>query len=244
MSISPNRSLSDVNPSSALLWADFKTQFDVNGVRKCNNLGRYPGAPKYLTMGDGTTASTFPTQLVGRHGISLDGGDYIDTGIVDPFERTDRFTIAVVCSALVDGNLCDTFDQAVAYRGFGINMTGGVLYHYIISNYGTSNMLYRAVTSNAKPIVSYIDTYDGSSTRVGHNIYYNANLVTTGNLVDMLSSTIKSGKSYLFGAWHNGAAKGSLLTGNIHNAFIFPWELTAQQVQYLHRYCVTRINQS
>ena len=122
--ISPNRSLADVSPSKALLWCNFATQFDVNGVRKCANLATAPGAPRLLTMGDGSTANTIPAQRVGAHGIVLAGTQYVDTGIVDPFERTDRFTLFVAKTGNVSaaGDLISTRDTAQSDRGISLDI--------------------------------------------------------------------------------------------------------------------------
>jgi hypothetical protein len=67
-----------ITPDSALVWCDFRAQADVANVRSFRNLGRAGGAPARLTNGDGTTAGTLCTQLVGRKGVSFDGTtDYI-----------------------------------------------------------------------------------------------------------------------------------------------------------------------
>lgn len=242
--ISPNRSLADVCPEKALLWAEFRTQYDLAGVRVTDNLGRAVGAPKTLQLGDGTTASTFPTQLVGRRGFSFDGGDYVDTGIIDPFERTDRFTLFVVTSAMtsINGQILVTYDS-VLNSGIRIINNGANTISIYIQDGGYYIHKYNAGV--VTPAVSTIAlTSNGSSTAAGISTYYNniPGLFLTANDI-LTSGTIKNGKSFLIGARHNGAGKIAFLTGNVHAVFVFPWELAAQQVQYLHRYCVTRINQ-
>lgn len=242
--ISPNRSLADVNPSRAILWYEGGPQFDVNGVRKTANLGQAPGAPKLLTMGNGTTASTFPTQLVGRHGVSLDGGDYIDTGIVDPFERTDRFTLFTVTSQCTTaGYLISSVDVAQSYRGIAVTWASTTMSDvYLINVYSSNAAITRSPVTEHRSLLSHCVTYAGTSLISGIKTYGNAVPVAANLQFDSLSATIKNGRSVLIGAHHNGTGKAAFLTGNLHNAMIFPWELTPQQVQYLDRYCKTRIN--
>jgi hypothetical protein len=67
-----------LDPPNALVFCQFSSQFDVAGVRSFRNLGKAGGARARLTNGDGSTASTMASQLVGRKGISFDGTtDYI-----------------------------------------------------------------------------------------------------------------------------------------------------------------------
>ena len=236
---SPNRSLADVSPSKALLWCNFSTQFDVNSVRCCENLGRAPGAPRLLTMGAGSGAS-MPTQLAGRHGISLNGAQYVDTGIIDPFERTDRFTLFAYASAVTTGgDLISSGDDAQNIRGIVLTASG-TQYGYLINTDASNILSLRSVSVyNTVESKSYALTYGGSSANAA---VYLKGSVATITTADTLSATVKSGKPFLIGARHNGVNKSERIVGVVHNAMIFPWELTAQQVQYLHRYCLTNIN--
>lgn len=226
--ISPNRSLADVCCQKALLWYEGGPQFDVNGVQKTANLGCAPGAPKLLTIGDGTTASTFPTQLVGKHGVSFDGGDYIDTGIVDPFERTDAFTLVVVISGV--GAVCDVIgsvNAADANRGINLVLNNNnTCIPYFINQ--TSNNTYAAViasvTTRATNAIAV--TYTGTSSASGIKVYVNGESKSLSVSMDGLVGTVKSGKPFLLGVRHNGADKNRFMTGTMHFAAIFPWELT------------------
>jgi hypothetical protein len=231
-----------VCPENALLWTRFATQFDVNGARKCENLGRYPGAPRLLTMGDGVNA--IPAQLVGRHGVSLAGAQYVDTGIVDPFERTQPFTLFVMESGVGAGcYLISTEDQAQSNRGISITAGQAGRDFLIVSTWATNAILNRATTEIGRISVSHCFTYDGSSSAAGAKVYINGSSLTYNSTAfNNLSATIKNGKSFLIGARHNGAVKSALTTGNLHDAFIFPWELTAQQIQHLYRQCLLDIN--
>lgn len=237
---SPLRSLADVNPSNAYLWAEFRTQFDVNGVRKTENMGRHPLAPRLLTLGDGSTAATIPQQITGRHGLVFTGTQYVDTGIVDVFERTDRFTL-FACTSGGTGAVIASTDQAQSYRGIASILLNNSLYIEVFSTYPT-NCIYGNALAYPRRCVTSALTYSGNSLVSGTSIYIDAISKTIGSTTDNLNSTIKSGKSFLIGAHHNGAAKATFFTGNIHFAAIFPWEFSAQQVQYLHRLCMTRIN--
>jgi hypothetical protein len=196
-------------------------------------------------MGDGVNA--IPAQLVGRHGVSLAGAQYVDTGIVDAFERTDRFTLFCVTSQVssIYGQMIATADQAQDYKGFYLaNESLNTVAVYMFYNSGVNYIQkYKASTVIQRAHHSFALTVDGTSTAAGVRLYDNSKLLALTTVKDTLSTgTIKNGKPILIGARHNGAAKAAFLTGNLHDAFIFPWELTAQQVQYLHRQCLLDIN--
>ena len=96
----------EVNPSDALLWLEFGGQYTgSDGKRRIDNLATRADAPANVLCGDGITSSTFPTQLTDRRGVSFDGYKYIDTGIVDRFERTDKFTLFVASALNLSNNI-------------------------------------------------------------------------------------------------------------------------------------------
>lgn len=213
-------------------------------LRVTENLGRYPGAPRLLTMGDGSTANTIPSQRVGAHGIVLGGTQYVDTGIVDVFERTDRFTLFVMESGVGAGcYLLSTEDQAQSNRGISITAGQAGRDFLLTSAWATNAILNRHLIEIGKVVVSHSFTYDGSSLASGLKAYANGSAVTyTSTTFNNLTATIKNGKPFLIGARHNGSAKSALTTGNIHNVYVFPWELSQQQIQHLHRQCMLDVN--
>jgi len=70
-----------INPERSIVFLPFDGQHsqDVGGTptQVCRSLSKVPGSLDYARMGNGTTSSTFPTQLAPR-GVYLDGGDYVD----------------------------------------------------------------------------------------------------------------------------------------------------------------------
>jgi hypothetical protein len=187
-----------------------------------------------------------PTQLTGRHGISLAGAQYVDTGIIDPFERTDRFTLFAAISgagaAATNGTILCSWDTA-SYRG--INWGSNIDLNQLVL---TTDLLGNKYVSVQHTVPGYgsfhtrAATYSGTSTAAGVALYEHGALVTPTIAKDTLDGTIKGGNSFLIGGRRASGVKSGRLVGNVHNIFIFPWELTAQQVQYLHRYCLNNIN--
>jgi len=79
---------SEVDDSKALVSLPLRSNYFDGSDQVTDNIGS-PGGTAQL--GDGTTSSTFPTQLA-PHGMNFDGGDYLslDSGIVD---ITSNFTV-------------------------------------------------------------------------------------------------------------------------------------------------------
>ena len=245
-----NLPMTSVSPDQALLWLNFESQYtDSNGKRVITNYGRYPGAPATVQCGDGTTSSTFPTQLSGKRGLSFDGGDYIDTGIVDPFERTDKFSIIIVTSNISTSNgsssnsICGSADASQNNKGIHlyryVATTDGYCY---IANAISANAIATVFVSNIKQYNNYCITYSGSSNVSGIKEYTNGNIMSNSISLNSLSDTIKNGKSFLIGARWNGVNIYQPSTCNIHFAAIFPFELNSNQVAYLDHYVRTTIN--
>ena len=246
---SPRRSLEDVNPNNALLWAEFRTQYIYNGLSVTDNLGRYPGAPKTLLMGDGTTASTIPAQIAGKKGFNFAGSQYVDTGIIDPFERTDKFSIFVFYSKYGSSNafILGNNDAAQDNKGIGFYFHGTSLLTsertLVFANKWDTNMIYTSNFCNQNLFNSFGITSNGSSTTAGINLYSDGINTSQTAQVNALTASVKNGKPFLLAARHNGSSKTSISGCNIHFVVIFPWDLTPQQIQYLDRLVRTKINQ-
>ena len=246
--ISPRRSLADVNPNNALLWGEFRTQYLLNGLQVTDNLGRYPGAPKTLLMGDGTTVSKFPTQLVGRRGLYFPLHSWVDTRIIDPFERTDKFSIFVVFSnGWTSGALIGDPDTVTALvNGIGIFINDATsLGNFIRGHYSDSTIDKNFASGNNILVNSTAIVYNGNSNASGLFSYFNNILHPEGITFNNLSSTIKTGRAILIGSEYNGSTpdRRPLNKGIVYFAAIFPWDLTPQQIQYLDRLVRTKINQ-
>lgn len=249
MSISPYRSLADVNPSNAYLWTEFRTQFDVNGVRKCENLGRYPGAPRLLTLGTGVDPATIPAQITGRHGISVDGGDYVNTNLVDPFDYNTPFTLfaAVVPRYTSGANIImSSEDINNASRGIQIDTNAGTTFRLVMVNSQASSYIMAVSTPLVMgSLATLVATHDGTGVAAGCNLYVNGVLGAKTTLLDTLGGrTVKGGNSFLVGGRRNAASVVDTLGSGSQVLMVgaCPFACSPQQVQYLHRQVMTRIN--
>jgi hypothetical protein len=235
-----------VCPANALLWTEFRTQHDLAGKRVTDNLGRAVGAPKTVQLGDGTTANTIPAQVTGKHGLVFTGTQWVDTGIVDPFERTDKFTLFVATHIPSGSALCDLISSVDANNsnlGYSITSTASRVVHvYFLNRLTTNGIQSDSAAGKTTGLSTSCLTYSGSSSATGILIYSNGALTSMFASQDNLSATIKSGAPIQLGARYAGASRGAFLVGTMYFAAIFPWELTPQQVQYMDRLVKTRIN--
>lgn len=237
-------SVLELYPSDALLWLEFGGIYtDSAGNRCIDNLALRGDAPARVTCGAGAAC---PTQLSGRRGVSFDGGDYIDCGLVDRFERTDRFTlftVSQVATASASSILISNGDEANSYRGVhlfsDVNESLGV---YVINTIVTNRISATATTLNTlRQLTSACVTYDGTSTSAG-TLLYSGGVPMAATYGNNLSSTILSGKPFLLGARHNGASKIAFITGTMHFAAIFPLAASPLQIANLHKRVMRRIN--
>lgn len=257
-----------VNPlwagTSSTTWQFFRVTFTCTGVvafypvgalggkiyiddiaivpleRVIENKGKAPGAIRLAKLGTGTAC---PQPIPGKRGLKFDGGDFVDTLLLDPFERTDKFTLFVVTSEVVGAahDLISTIDKSKTYQGIGLQL---LTYYrvYVINNYNTNRAEAYNVDLRTNGASSICGTYDGSSLSVGCNLYVNGAKIVTGSAASTLSATVKNGHTLLLGASYDGAAKYNLFTGNIHFAAVFPWELSPRQIRHLDRLVRYRLN--
>jgi hypothetical protein len=233
----------EVTPENALLWLPFRSQYDVAGVRVSDNLGKATGAPATVTMGDGTTSTTFPTQLSGG-GISFDGGDYVDTTYVPIFTYNTPFTFAFVMRKNgqmpgTDSNIFATSDAAQSLKGMMVPQFGPYAVTWL---YQTGTYYYKITHSDRllRPLDAYVVVYDPTAL---FRLRSWVNGVETG-IYGLANSNadFNSGKSLLIGARHNGAAKTAYSPAGVQVLFAacFPFALTPTQARYLHSLMIRR----
>ena len=238
----------EVFPSDAILWLEFGGQY-VNGAGKTviDNLATMGNAVKTVMCGDGTTSTTFPTQLVGKRGCSFDGGDYIDTGIIDPFERTDKFSIFVVYyrSTIDATTLIGTCDLDQDFKGIIIQEFDGnsPVSFQAAESYSSSHVTLVKTPITNRLINSYAVVNNNALRNSAISIYINTVIQTKTVFSDTLTSgSIKNGKPFILGARHYGTVKQLFFIGNIYFAAIFPLALSQLQVSNLHKKVIKRIN--
>jgi len=190
------------------------------------------------TLGDGSTASTFPTKLSTK-GFSFDGGDYLDLGDKDAYSFTDGAgnDVPFSVSIWVKPNSSNTILQ----KYFGANA------EYIISTASDFSVI-RLYTSSGNYIGRYwnktlasftgqwvhlVFTYDGSETNAGLKIYFNGTQVddnnTSAGSYTGMSNTAENlylGYSRTNPSYHNGSFSKLFIFRNI--------TLTPLQILDLH----------
>lgn len=203
---------------------DFKPRI-VGGINVMPNHGKAGGAPTWLRLGDGTTATTFPTPLAG-FGASFTGTQYVDTGVVDRYERTDQFSLyfygflrtrtqQVISSMLGTNN----------YRGIALEQIATRIYHWNSSQFFTSNanLFYANASAAFAQTKSICVTYAGVPNNVASSaIYSNGSLLTVVKAGDTISDSVKSGQQFVLGARSNSAsARESQIIGTAYAFGIF-----------------------
>ena len=135
----------EVYPSDSLLWLEFGGQY-VNSAGKVviDNLATRGDAPTTVLCGDGTTASTIPAQATKR-GVVFTGTQWIDTGIIDPFERTSKFTLFCVAKSTNNASSVSTIasmDADQSWKGIGLGYNSQTDAALNISNVASTNNVY------------------------------------------------------------------------------------------------------
>lgn len=230
-----SRIAQEIGPRGALLWLPLRSAWVENGRSVCKNWGRAPGYPRTVQRGDGVTPTTYPTLITGRRGMSFDGGDYIDTGIVDRFTHATPFSFACRGESLTNTfrPLLADFDSA-ATKGFRFyyHQDLGRLVFDWYKDGGNYIYVYASniVTQQAH---TYSMTYDGSGVFGGVKLYQDGNPLTLSNSSAGTANANASGKTLLVGANHNGAAKAQPIIGRMIGAVLHPFCATPTQVSIL-----------
>lgn len=197
-------------------------------------------------IGDGTTATTFPTKLIGQNVFSFDGlattnSDFINTGIVNPFSLTSSFTFAVVVSNItqpVSGGstlLATYYSTTDVGISFYLNILIPRCFLSIMDGGKTRNSSIPLTASSFKNINCFIATYNGSASYTGTKIYLNGELKTSVGSDIGTAPNILNGRPLYVGGCPNSAALASYnMSGNMHHASVFPFELSQSQVKSLH----------
>jgi hypothetical protein len=202
-----------------------------------NNQGKL--GPATVQLGDGFTGTSFPTQV--KNGMKFDTTDYLDTSLLNLFNRTTPFTMAVLNFHTIhsQGAFFSTFDgpnsvgiefqmMSGANNRIYFGMYGGV--GAALECYGTPN----TILTKGHHFISV--TYDGSGTVAGVNFYVDGNLATKVLTSDSLGSTqptsTKSMRVGMRGSGSNALGNtGSIMLGGA----IYPTVLTKDQLVELER---------
>lgn len=211
---------------------------------RTNNIGSLGG---YSLLGDGSTTSTFPTQLAPK-GVSFDtNAKYIDTKLVGLFSRITPFTLAFLLNyknTVIAWSLAGTRVEGATSAGLDIQINAPCTVILTLAYDGGTN-IYIQVSSvfAGQGIKSIIITYDGSGLASGINFYNNGNLNTKVISKDTLGVydfttpiSFRVGRRYLTGVG------GASATENLHNCAMYNYVLTPQQAKILHSQLIKNIN--
>jgi len=207
------------------------------------NKGSLGGA---ATLGDGTTTTTFPTQL-SPHGISCDNGDYLDLGNSSNLNISTG-DISFICMVVTDQTGTTRFIggklNSIAIgdaQGYGmyLGMTG-TLWSWLIASgggvYAVSSSASSAVSVGKK--TTLIGTYD-SVTKTA-TLYVNG-IAQTPSTQAGLGSLDNSANLEFGGAGGVGGAPNRWL-GKIYSPKIIKKCLTPLQVKKAHHSLLAQLN--
>ena len=168
----------------------------------------------------------------GRFGraLSFDGKAYADLGNAAEFERTDPFSYGAWVSPQGSGAVIARMDDAAAYRGWDLLVTGEQVEAHLIHHW-PGNAIHMKTKAKLKygQWTHLFVTYDGSSKASGLRIYFNGKLQATDITRDQLTKTIKT-KKPLHLARRNPSA---YFQGAIDDVRIYNRALTAAEVATL-----------
>jgi len=206
---------------------DFRPRV-VGGIAVCPNHGRAGGAPAWLQLGDGVTASTFPAPLSG-YGATFDTGDYLIANVVDRYSASSQFWMyfyGLVRSSTGIVYFWQSRDATQPNaRGVGFGTTGAVPTLAIAGASGIDQTTGPAANRiQPRELCSWAVNFKGSSSAASSMEYF-LNGVNLGS--GTVSSdtwngdSIATGKSMLYGKYWNGAVPaGNTIAGN-HIAIAF-----------------------
>lgn len=236
----------EVDESQFLVNLDFRTRYDDGSNIVTDNKGSLGGT---FILGDGSTASSFPTQLTPK-GYEFDGANqYIKAGNILNFDNDEAQSIAFLGRGLVGGAqptglLSKSLGSGGGYSGYQIFLLDNdIVFRYY--NDGVNSGI-RSTTTN--PVLSEFDvvhcviTYDGSGTEDGITIY------TQGELADKtdsgnsgFSGSTTNSADYTIGDFSYGGTP--MLEGDLFMFRHADFVLTPAQVKWLYQKDINLINQ-
>jgi hypothetical protein len=164
--------------------------------------------------------------------LNCDGQTYVDLGDTAAFERTDAFSYGAWIRPKGDGSgaVIARMDDAEAYRGWDVFVTGGHVEAHLI-NHWPDNAIHAKTKQPLKPEqwTHVFITYDGSSTADGLGIHFNGMPQKVDVTRDQLTATIKTNKPLHIGRRNPSA----FFTGAIDDVRIYGRCLTRDEVAAL-----------
>jgi hypothetical protein len=224
-------------------YAEFTALIEEFAPASTRNLGTLGG---YAQLGNGYTAAGFPTQLAPTHGMSFDGGDYLQIandgtfdfrsgGVDQPFSV--EFLLNITSGA--SSSLANKGTLFGAPGGWGLNRMSATTVGLILTD-SAGNYFYASIGDTGYGVVKHlVFVYTGSGASSGISGFFQGvqRTTTTGAVgvygglpTGVLPVTIGSGGGY------------SSLVGKIYNAAIYPFALQPGEVSQLYQLRRSMIN--
>lgn len=199
------------------------------------------------TLGDGATATKFPTKIAKTNGYTFDGGDYIDCG-TSPFSEVSATSMSIaiwlnlqlgdfdgVFQGLADTAGANTgttngFSMLIDDRG-GVNPTNGILFSLHAE---TNDDDYGVVASNVieNGWNHLIMSYDASSTEMKAFVNgFDVGATTAGGATGSGNFVPRTDRNLLVGAVNTVPSNG--FVGDIYSMLLFDQGVSSVQARYL-----------
>jgi hypothetical protein len=161
--------------------------------------------------------------------LRLDGKEnsFVDAGQAVGFERTDHFSYGAFVRPRGDGACLSKMDDAAAYRGFDLLLTGGKATVHFIHSWPDNALKVETKEALPKEVWSHVFvTYDGSGKAAGLKIYVDGKPAKTEVLSDNLRDSIATKQPLRLGK----RSASSSLSGDLADVRFYSRTLTDAEV--------------
>jgi hypothetical protein len=168
-------------------------------------------------------------EVVYGRALRLDGKEdsFVDAGAAVSLDRMDHFSFGGFVRARGDGALLSKMDDAAAYRGFDLLLTGRKVAVHLVHAWPDNAIKVQTKETLPKDQMTHVFvTYDGSAKAAGVKIYVNGRPVPTEVLADKLSETITNTQPLRLGKRSTSAA----IDGDLADVRIYGRMLSANEV--------------
>jgi hypothetical protein len=164
--------------------------------------------------------------------LRLDGkpDSYVDAGTAADYAHRDAFSYGVFVRPRGDGACLSKMDDAAAFRGFDLLVSGGKVTVHLVHSWPDKAI--KVVAKEALPNDAWSHvcvTYDGSARAIGVKIYVDGKAVATEVLADTLKDTIRTQQHLRIGKRSTSAA----FVGDLADVRIYKRSLSDAEVGVL-----------
>lgn len=214
---------------------------------RADNKGTLGG---YALRGDGSTTTTFPTQL-SPHGMSFDGGDWLELLNTEAlFNWTDSFTwgcLIKTAASAFQSNVFSNLDASQGYKGSEVYISAAVsTVNFQMIGTGQLSVNAPLAASASKIFTGTIFvTHDGTHVPSGVKIYVNGESQTVTEAANTLTGTTSNGRTTLIGARHaNSTSKQEMVPSGtqIRSPYMKRAVLTPMQIRKIHNRMMASLN--